>query len=95
MRTRSSTTTKHETESTDDFDDDDDDDDVDTFRHRLYCAENEIARLSNHNGTLALKLQASIETQTDLTARINRLEALLPPPPPGHPVLIKTEPTEE
>ena len=59
MRTCSSTS-KHLTESSDDLDDDDD---IDTFGHRLYCAENEIVRLSNQNGSLSLKLQASLKSR--------------------------------
>ncbi len=91
MRTRNSISNY----LTDSIDDLEDDDDIEDFVTRLYCAENEILRLSNLNSSLTLKLHNAVETHIDLTARLDRLEALLPPPPPGHPLPIKTEPTEE
>ncbi len=91
MRTRNCTSNY----LTDSIDDLEDDDDIEDFVTRLYCAENEILRLSNLNSSLTLKLHNAVETHIDLTARLDRLEALLPPPPPGHPLPIKTEPTED
>ncbi len=73
----------------------DDDDDLAALVERLYSAENEILRLSNLNNSLTLRLQNTVETHNDLTARLVRLEALLPPPPPGHPVPIKVELTDD
>ncbi len=80
---------------TDTIDEMEDDDDIPSFVHPIYCAENEILRLSNLTNSLSLKLQNALETHNDLTARLNRLEALLPPPPPGHPLPVKTEPTDD
>ena len=71
-----------------------DDDGMANITKRLYSAENNILRLSNMNASLTLKLQNSLEAHIDLIAELNCLEALLPPAPPGHPLLIKTEPTE-
>ena len=87
MRTRH-TTPQMLPDTTDAKDDDDDDKSI---MHRLYCAENEILRLTNVNNSLSLNLQTAIANHTNLTARLNRLEALLPPPPPGHPLPIKEE----
>ena len=69
----------------------DDDDDAKSIMHRLYCAESEILQLTNVNNSLSLNLQTAISNHTNLTARLHQFEALLPPPPPGHPLPIKEE----
>ena len=70
----------------------DSDDDARPISHRLYSAENEILRLTNLNNSMVLQLRNALETHTNLLARLNRLEDLLPPSPPGHPLPVKQEP---
>ena len=72
----------------------DSDDDTRPISHRLYSAENEILRLTNLNNSMVLQLHNALETYTNLLARLNRLEDLLPPSPPGHPLLVKQEPVD-
>ena len=91
MRTRNGT---HPTPPTAAADELDSDGDARPVSHRLFCAENEILRLTNVNNSLALQLHNALETHTNLIARLSRLEDLLPPSPTGHPLPIKQEPVD-